>query len=622
MRGVQIALAAWVAAVSALTLPAAPQISGELLVAADGTGQFKSVQEAVDHAPSHSRRRFVIHIKPGIYKERVTVPPEKTFLTLRGDDAKTTVITFDMHPAPTGGPNGRALITFDTPTVFIQANDFTAENITFENSAGRQGQALALTIMSDRGVFRNCRFLGFQDTLLAQAGRQYFDHCYIQGATDFIFGGSTAVFDHCEIHVTANGYITAPNTPQDQRFGYVFLNSKITGEPSALTYLSRPWRGYAATVFLNTEMSSAVRPAGWNNWNDPAKEKTARYGEYASTGPGGDTSSRASWAHLLTDAEAKTYSIENVLGGIDGWNPLLNNGAGTVRSAVTVIQEPAEKHAQLKRGSVLLAAATASDGLHFFRSKDGYQWFLAGDSQPADAQMGNASLLRTPDGVFRAVWSSGARGDKSVNYATSKDLKKWTDPQRIDVMAKQNALDVTSPHLYFDGNQFIITWASTMAANSIQAFQEEVDTNPRIWYSTTHDFQSFSDPKVLFDPNYSVKDAVLIQDGAKFALLHNDNTIPNHSLRVAFGTTLLGPWGPSRDAFTEKFFENPNAIPLYGEWWIYDTKTSTGATALQKTRDFWNYTDSGTVRFPNGLRIAGVFEVPDSIPDRIPRPLP
>ena len=173
------------------------------------------------------------------------------------------------------------LITFDTPTVFIQADDFAAENITFENSAGRQGQALALTIMSDRGVFRYCRFLGFQDTLLAQAGRQYFDHCYIQGATDFIFGGSAAYFDHCEIHVTASGYIAAANTPKDQQLRLRFFALEDHGRAGALTYLGRPWRAYAATVFLNTEMSSNVRPAGWNNWNDPAKEKTARYAEYA-----------------------------------------------------------------------------------------------------------------------------------------------------------------------------------------------------------------------------------------------------------------------------------------------------------------------------------------------------
>ncbi|HEY1760199.1 MAG TPA: pectinesterase family protein [Bryobacteraceae bacterium] len=611
MKGPQIAILVWAAAACA----AAQLTPREVTVAADGTGQFKSVQEAVDHAPTHSHQRFVIHIKPGIYKERVTVPPEKTFLTLRGDDAKTTVITFDVHPAPTGGPNGRALITFDTPTVFIQANDFTAENITFENSAGRQGQALALTIMSDRGVFRYCRFLGFQDTLLAQAGRQYFDHCYIQGATDFIFGGSTAVFDNCEIHVTANGYITAPNTPQDQRFGYVFLHSKITGEPNVLTYLSRPWRGYAATVFLNTEMSSAVRPVGWNNWNDPAKEKTARYGEYASTGPGGDISARAGWARRLTDPEAKTYSIENVLGGVDGWNP----HTGVVRSQVKITAASKNDPAPLDRGSVLLATAASDDGLRFAYSTDGYRWTLAGGSRLAVPDLQNPSLLRASDGTFHIVWARGARGDKSFSYASSKDLITWTHPQRIEIMSKQNALDVASPRLFWDSDhtQFIVTWASTMAANSIQAFQEEVDTNPRIWYSTTRDFQSFADPKLLFDPNYASKDGVLLKDGSKFALLHTDNTIPMHRLRVAFGDSPIGPWGPSRDAFTEKFIENPAAIQLAGEWWIYDTNSKTGATGLIKTRDFWTFSDSGTIRFPDGLHMAGVLEVPRSILDKL-----
>ncbi len=164
-------------------------------------------------------------------------------------------------------------ITFATPTVFIQANDFTAENLTFANSAGAVGQAVALTIMGDRGIFRNCRFLGYQDTLLPQAGRQYFDRCYIEGATDFIFGGSAAYFDHCTIHATGNGYLTAANTPKDQRYGYVFDHCKIDGAENVTTYLGRPWRPYAATVFLNSEISNVVRPQGWNNWNDPAREK-------------------------------------------------------------------------------------------------------------------------------------------------------------------------------------------------------------------------------------------------------------------------------------------------------------------------------------------------------------
>ncbi len=596
--------------------------SREVTVATDGTGNFKTVQAAVDHAPSHSRQRFIIHIKPGVYKERVTVPPEKTFLTFRGDDANTTIITFDVHPGP--NPNGgRPLITFDTPTVFIQANDFEADDITFENSAGRQGQALALTIMSDRGVFRRCRFLGFQDTLLAQAGRQYFDHCYIQGATDFIFGGSAAFFDHCEIHVTANGYITAANTPKDQKYGYVFSHSKITGEPNALTYLGRPWRAYAATAFLDTEMSSSVRPAGWNNWNDPAKEKTARYAEYGSTGPGADANARVGWARQLTEAEASAYSIDNVLGGVDGWDPR----TGAAQHAVTVLEaseldDPGKvKPAPLARGSVLLAAAVAGDGLHFFRSNDGYQWFLAGDAKLPETEMRDASVVRAPGGIFHLVWSGGKRGDKSFWYASSKDLRLWSAPRRIEIMAKQNALDVVSPHLFWDaaGGQFILTWGSTMDKNAIQSFQEEVDNNPRIFYATTRDFETFSEPALLFDPNYSVKDAVLLHDGERFALLHNDNSTPMQDLRVAFGASPLGPWAPSRDAFTQKSFENPYAIQLGGEWWIYDTKTPDGATTLEKTRDFWTYTDSGGIRFPLKSRLAGVMEVPGSVAGRIPK---
>ena len=472
--------------------------------------------------------------------------------------------------------------------------------------------------MSDRGVFRYCRFLGFQDTLLAQAGRQYFDHCYIQGATDFIFGGSAAYFDNCEIHVTANGYITAANTPKDQQYGYVFSNCKITGEPNALTYLGRPWRPYAATVFLNTEMSANVRPAGWNNWNDPAKEKTARYAEYRSTGPGGAASARAGWAHELTDAEAKTYSIETVLGGDDGWNPK----TGEARWETKVIKLPAkELPAPLKRGSVLLAAAVAKDGLRFFRSRDGYQWVAAGGAQLADPDLKDAWILLGPDGTFHLVWSGGKRGDKSFHYASSKNLHQWTTPRRIEIMAKQNALDVVSPHLFWDTARarFIVTWGSTMAANSIQAFQEEVDNNPRIFYATTRDFLTFTGPELLFDPNYSVKDGTLIQDGMQFALLHNDNSTPMQDLRVAFAPAPEGPWGPSRDAFTPKFFDNPAAIQLAGEWWIYDTKTSDGATTLEKTRDFSTFTDYGTVRLPGGLRLAGVLEVPGSIPDKIPK---
>jgi len=240
-------------AILALALP----LHGtELVVAADGSTPFKTVQSAVNAATPHT----VIHIKPGTYRQVVVVPPEKKHLTMRGDDAKTTIIAFDLHTG-VPGVDGKPINTFGSPTVFVQADDFTAEHITFANTAGRQGQAVALTIMGDRGVFRDCRFTGFQDTLLPQAGRQYFERCHIEGATDFIFGGSTAWFEECTIHVTANGYITAANTTKDQRYGYVFDKCKITGEPGMKTVLGRPWRPWAATVWLNTEIAPFRSPA-------------------------------------------------------------------------------------------------------------------------------------------------------------------------------------------------------------------------------------------------------------------------------------------------------------------------------------------------------------------------
>ena len=276
-------------------------------------------------------------------------------------------------------------------------------------------------------------------------------------------------------------------------------------------------------------MSANVRPAGWNNWNDPAKEKTARYAEYASTGPGGDLSGRMEWGKHLTAAEAATYSIENVLGGEDGWDPR----KGTVRKEAKTAKEQRPALAPLASGDVLLAVAASEDS-RFAVSTDGYKWTVTKAAAPI-----GAFVMRGPDRTFHAVWSSGTRGDKSLMHASSKDLMEWNSPQRIEVMAKQDALDVVSPRLYWDGTRFLITWGSTMAVNSIQSFQEEVDNNPRIFYAATQDFETFTEPALLFDPNYSVKDAVMLPMGAGFALLHNDNTTPVHALRVAPGRVRL-----------------------------------------------------------------------------------
>ena len=293
-----------------------------ITVAQDGSGQFRSVQEAIMSVPAGTASNpVVIHIKPGTYKELIYIQHEKRFFHLVGEDAVKTILTFDLN-ANMIGPNGKPITTFRTPSTVIDADDFTAENLTFENSASPVGQALAIRVDSDRAVFRNCRFLGWQDTVFLNRGRQYFENCYIVGHVDFLFGAATAFFERCHIHCLRSGYITAASTYDSQPYGFVFSNCSITGEPGVKTYLGRPWRDYSNVIYLNTEMSDVVRPEGWQNWNLPAREKTARYAEFDSTGSGANAKARVSWSRQLKKSEAKAITVKRVLGGMDGWNPL------------------------------------------------------------------------------------------------------------------------------------------------------------------------------------------------------------------------------------------------------------------------------------------------------------
>jgi pectinesterase len=290
-------------------------------VAVDGSGDFNSVQEAVMAAPVTSATNWwTLRIKPGIYKELVYIQRERGFLHLVGENAEKTVITYNLN-ANLPGKDGKPIGTFRTPTVFIDADNVTAENITFENSAGNVGQALAIRLDGDRLAFRNCRFIGWQDTILANRGRHYFENCYIAGHVDFIFGAATGWFERCHIHCRTNGFITAASTPVQQPFGFAFSNCKITGEPGVKTFLGRPWRPFGNTIFLSTEMSEIIRPEGWDNWRKVENEKTARYAEFNSTGPGANPKARVQWARQLSSGEAKAITKEKVLGGSDDWKP-------------------------------------------------------------------------------------------------------------------------------------------------------------------------------------------------------------------------------------------------------------------------------------------------------------
>ncbi len=295
----------------------------DVIVAADGSGQYTSLQEAISAAPMRtdaSQPRWVIRVKPGTYRERIYVQRERGHIHVIGDDAATTIVAYDLN-ANLPGPDGKPIGTFRTPTVQIDGDGMVWENITLANTAGPVGQALALRADGDRLEFRRVRFLGWQDTILVNRGRHYFEDCYIEGHVDFIFGAATAWFERCHIHVLRDGYVTAASTPQGTAHGYVFNRCRITGVEGAKTYLGRPWRNFAKTVFLHTELSANVRPEGWHNWNKPDAEKTTFYAEFGSTGPGASAATRVKWAHALTAEQAAAYTPATVLGGADRWNP-------------------------------------------------------------------------------------------------------------------------------------------------------------------------------------------------------------------------------------------------------------------------------------------------------------
>jgi PelA/Pel-15E family pectate lyase len=277
--------------------------SKQITVAADGTGDFKSVQQALDHVPDNNNQPVLIKIKRGVYQEQVRVAAGKNHITLRGEDPQKTILTFKLSALQAGNTR----LAFST---LVNANDFRAENLTFENTFGTGSQAVALFVDAERASFENCRFLAWQDTLFVNGSRHYFKNCYIEGHVDFIFGTASAVFEDCTIHSKGQGYVTAHyRLSNEENTGFVFLRCRLTGQDTGNgVYLGRPWRPYARVVFLDCWLGSHIRPEGWDNWRDPAREKTAWFGEYRSKGPGANPKARVAWSRQLTAEEAAEFS--------------------------------------------------------------------------------------------------------------------------------------------------------------------------------------------------------------------------------------------------------------------------------------------------------------------------
>ncbi len=288
-----------------------------------GKGDFETVQEAFDAVPHFRKQETIIFIKNGVYKEKLILPTSKTNVTLIGESVENTIITYDDYASKLNS-FGEEMGTTGSSSFYVFGNNFHAKNITFENSSGPVGQSVAVRVDGDQVIFENCRFLGYQDTLYphGERSRQYYYDCYIEGTTDFIFGWSTAVFENCEIYSKKGGsYITAASTTEETDFGFVFLNCRFTAEEGvADIYLGRPWRPFAQTVIINSDLGAHIHPEGWHNWNKPEAESTSFYAEYKNSGPGADVANRVSWSHQLkNDAD---YNLKNIF---KDWLPEVKN---------------------------------------------------------------------------------------------------------------------------------------------------------------------------------------------------------------------------------------------------------------------------------------------------------
>jgi pectinesterase len=290
--------------------------SFDFVVAIDGSGDFRSVQEAIDAVPPLRKKRTTIFIKKGIYKEKLLLPPTASDVTFVGESVLETILTFDDF-ASRKNRFGEEMGTSSSSSFFIFGDGFEARNITFENSAGPIGQAVAVRVDGDRVRFENCRFLGHQDTLYPHGknSRQYYKNCYIEGTVDFIFGWSTAVFDSCQIFCKSPGYVTAASTEEQTKVGFVFRHCRISGNaPGQSVYLGRPWRPFAKVVFIACDLGAVIKPEGWHNWDKVENEQTAYFAEYNNYGVQGSSENRVKWSHSLTEAEAAGYTLEHLLG--------------------------------------------------------------------------------------------------------------------------------------------------------------------------------------------------------------------------------------------------------------------------------------------------------------------
>jgi pectinesterase len=296
-------------------------VPAKLTVAADGSGDYRTVQAALDVVPVNNTKEITIYIKKGVYRKKLHLDSTRNHVTLVGEDAAGTILTYADHPGMVLA-NGDSVNTRNSHSFLIRSDDFSARHLTFRNDAGYSaGQAVALEVQGDRASFFDCRIIGNQDILFLNNpdSRQYFRDCYIEGTTDFIFGAAVAWFENCHIYSKKNSHVTAASTPREHSYGFIFYHCILAGD-SAVTNasLGRPWQPFAAVDYIHCYIGGHIRPQGWSVWNNKDDYTSSRFAEYENYGPGAAITSRVSWAHQLTEEEVQHITLKNIF---NDWYP-------------------------------------------------------------------------------------------------------------------------------------------------------------------------------------------------------------------------------------------------------------------------------------------------------------
>ncbi|RYY19741.1 MAG: hypothetical protein EOO36_05110, partial [Cytophagaceae bacterium] len=409
----------------------------DVTVAKDGTGNYTTIQAAVTAAPASRTAVYTIYIKDGIYTEKVTVPSNKPFLQLVGQSVANTILTWNDNALTPNGSGG-TVGTGGSGSIVVNATDFSALNLTFVNSFGDGSQAVAVSLYADRAAFKNCRFLGNQDTLLTfesggAVSRHYFKDCYIDGNVDFIFGNAIAIFDNCVVYAktrvvnAATSYITAANTPATQTYGYLFRNAKIpSNNGTTLYYLGRPWQnstGFSTAagtlannkvIFSKTKIGvNEIQPAGWVVWDTGTDVTKITFGEFRTQyfdGHLANTSQRVSWSQQLTPADTLNYSIAKLFG--------LNTGtASSTGSPVSAAWDPttvAAGFGSYSTPDIAVANLQATKGTSQTAIQWNISWAMSGIKY---------DLQRSTDNTtFTTINTQTAATDSLYNFAATDAL--------------------------------------------------------------------------------------------------------------------------------------------------------------------------------------------------------